>query len=295
MFETLPSDTHLDFEIAISSERIDRAIYEEKWGYCYFRMKEKTNLEQWQKKINTDLAEMIRKSRWGEWQYGKAQVHLQPLANIAFDHFRGDVHSPKSRRILTTFSFFARVALLMAWVNYINLTISLNSKRAKELVARKSAGARATDFAIQFTTEAILIHVIAILISFTIVQLVKMPIRYFLHLYIQEWNEISATSIFLMILLLGCSVLLTSLYPVIITLKLSPKNLFGYLKGGTRENRLNYVLTTFQFSMAITLIICIFSVNEQNTYILEKDIGLNTEQVLISIVQLTGHQTSPVN
>lgn len=283
VFENLPANSHLDFEVAISSATIAKAISDNKitLGHCYFRLAKNANEELLEKRINSELEETITKAVWRNWPYGKAQIYLQPVSDIAFDHFRVDLHTPKSRRVLTMYGIFSWIVLFMAWINYINLTVSLSGTRAKELIARKTSGAGGKDFILQFLTEAVLIHLFAISFAFTIVQLTKVPLWTFLHLYIQEWTDIPSSSIFLMIFLLMCSILLTTLYPALITLKQSARNLFSFFKGGKNENHINYIITTCQFALAVTLIISIFSFYKQNRFILGKNIGLNTEQVLI--------------
>ena len=282
VFETLPHHTHLNFDIVISALRIQKTIAEKRiFGSCYFRLKHGSDAGALQKRINDDQGANITKVAWGGWPYGRAEVFFQPLSEISFDHFRGDLHNTKSKKVLTTLNIFSWVVLFVAWMNYVNLNISLNNKRMKELIARKSTGARAMDFIIQFIMEAVLIHIIALLFAFTLIQLIKVPIHEYLNIYLPKWKNIPSGSMVMLFVLLISSILLTSLYPAIASLKQQPKNLFGPLKYTKGEYRINHILTTLQFSLAIMLIILVFSTFLQNKYILQKDIGMNVDHVLI--------------
>ena len=281
VFKDLPKNTHLDFDIVMSLDRIKNIVDDAVFGSCYFRLTAGTDHQDLQQRINSQHRDLIKKTAWGDWPFGRAEILFQPLTHVAFDHLRGDVHPLKSKRILTTLSYFSWVILFIAWMNYVNLTISLNTNRAKELVARKSSGARTADFMIQFIIEAIVVHVIAILVAFTFIQLAKTTLQQLLNLYTLDWNRIPNHSILVISILLVLSVLLTSLYPAIITIQRSPKSLFGFLKFGTGENRVPNVLTTFQFSLAVTLIIVVFAAFLQNRFILHRDVGLDVERVVV--------------
>src|SRR5690606_13473853 len=105
-----------------------------------------------------------------------------------------DRFTAKSRHFLTTLSIVAIAILLMAWVNYINMTVANIQKRFKELAARKAVGASSADYARQFIVESAFINVISFLAALTIVQLVRFPAATFFQFHIPEWTGISGST-----------------------------------------------------------------------------------------------------
>jgi putative ABC transport system permease protein len=217
----------------------------------------------------------------GDYPFGKAEIFFQPLKEVPYDSNRFDMHKPKSKYLLHIFCIASLVILMMAWINYINLTISSSNKRMKEIAARKTVGAGSKDFIIQFMLEAVVVNIISFLLALTFVQLFKLPADIFLQFYIPSWNAITLTTwiIISSVLLLG--ILLTGFYPAVITLKKSPKSLFNSSHLKTKGNNVSWILTTIQFTSALVLIIWVYTIHNQLTFILKRDIGLNVKQVLI--------------
>jgi putative ABC transport system permease protein len=282
VFKDLPRNTHFDFDMLISTERIRNLINNRGFEfYCYVKLKHASDVKTLSARINKDLQENIKFSAWGNWAYGKAQIYFQPLADVAFTSYIQDSHQAKSRFVLSILGYSSIVILAMAWINYVNLSISSSRKRLKEVAARKTVGARPSDILIQFVLESALINSISLLIALTIVQIVRNPVELIFHFYVPAWREVSAQ----LIIIAGCAfttgILVTGLYPALVTLKQSPKSLFGSLKARMDNRRFPVSLITFQFTIAIVLIIWIFTVYKQVKFILEMDIGFAKEQVLV--------------
>ena len=124
-------------------------------------------------------------------------------------------------------------------------------------------------------------NIISFLLALTFVQLFKSPADIYLQFYIPSWNSITLSTwiIISSVLLLG--ILLTGFYPAVITLKKSPKSLFNSSHLKTKGNNVSWILTTIQFTGALVLIIWVYTIHNQLTFILKHDIGLNVKQVLI--------------
>ena len=76
-------------------------------------------------------------------------------------------------------------------------------------------------------------------------------------------------------------VLFTGFYPAIVSLKQSPVGLFGFQKLRNEKNRLGISFTTFQYCVAISLVVLAYSIWKQMEFILNRDIGLDTTQTLV--------------
>lgn len=281
VFENLPNNTHLDLDILLSLERIANIIPKSGWAvHCYLKLKPDTNVRQLSRRINEDQEETIKHVAWGSWPYGKAQIYLQPLSEVAFTTYMLDPHQPKSRFVLNIQACASFLILVMASINYANLTITACRKRFKEIGARQSVGANRSDFICQFVLEGAIAHLIALLIAITLIQLSRYPAELIFNFYVTDWTDVSADVVMIFIATTATGILITALYPVMVTLRVCPKNLFGALRT-RKSNRIPSLATTFQFCIAVVLIIWITAIYKQINFILNADIGFSKEQVIV--------------
>ena len=185
-------------------------------------------------------------------------VRVEPLKDVSFnDSSLSQVY--KSRTALTILASLSFVLLFLAWTNYVSLSISTLHKRMPEVGTRKVVGAGKQDFAVQFFVESAIINLFALALSLTLVQLVKYPAEYFFHFYIVDWQTIRDEhfAIFLAVPLTG--ILLTGLYPVLISSRKGAIVLLKRLRGQETPWWIKFLLT-FQYSSAVVLLIWVVTV-----------------------------------
>jgi putative ABC transport system permease protein len=292
VFKDLPRNTHLIFDAVISN-----AGQKERWNEShtllassYVRIRDEkfqaleTNV---QKRTDEYWADVIR-----TYPQARAAAFFQPLKDVAFDSqgFQNQPFQPKSKTILKVFAGVAIVILLMAWVNYLNLTIARMSRRSKEIAARKMSGAGASDFTKQFVIEAVVINLIAVAFAATILQVIRQPANVFLGLRIGSVRDIEPATglVFMTIILAG--ILTTALYPVIISMKRSPSSLFKLHFRGRTGNAIPLMLTTIQYAAGIVLIYCGISIHQQLNYIFNKELGYDKTNVFLIDAPVTKTQ-----
>jgi len=139
VFQDLPYNTHLDFDFVISNAALRNTWNTYTWPSTqnYVRLRDGTDFKDFEKKINAQ-----KDMYWVEIFRGrpeaKADMFVQPLKEVAFSNkYHADYFVPKSRSRLITFSVVSIVILLMAWINYINLTLAKMARRMKEVATRK--------------------------------------------------------------------------------------------------------------------------------------------------------------
>jgi len=293
VFEDLPSNTHLVFDMLISSLTIEKYLRlpdSQAWTHGYYKLQGNSSVAAFDSTLNA----YVKRNFTGtlDRTFGPAtyEAHLQPLKELAFNTHALDSYAPKSKYLLSVLGLVSVSVLLMAWVNYIILTLSANQGRMKELAARKAVGAHAVDFMRQFIIEAMIVNGVALLAAITLIQLIRTPAQVYFGFYVVSWSDISLT----VKLLIGCAILagiiVTGIYPAIATLNVSPKILFGEKRWAKSSFRFIHVLTVFQYSAAIALIIWAFSVYLQIAHVLNFDIGLKKDQVVV--IDLPFHQDS---
>jgi len=297
VFKDLPHNTHLSFDMAISTATLGNSIgtirVTNGGAFCYLKLEQGVDLPAFEKKVQAFTQEHFTKLLKNTCATCDAEAYLQPLTDLPFNSgVWFDTVKTKSRYLLMALSTIAVLILVMAWINYINMAVTANLKRVKELAARKTVGARYGDFIIQFVWEALIVNALAALLAFIIIQTVRVPAEQMLQFYIPDLRDTSPTALAIVALTLALGTLFTGVYPAIITLRANPCVLFGTFKTLRKGNAFSNVLTTLQFSFAVILITWIFSIHLQLGYILNKDLGIRQDQIVTVDLPLMYNQVS---
>lgn len=212
------------------------------------------------------------------------ELELQPLSDIHL--YSRDIassiteqHDIKSLYILGIIALFI---VVLACVNFINLSTVQAVKRSKEIGIRKVLGSQRGQLIKQFMTEVLFYTFFAALLAvFTVI------------LILPFFNDVSGKTIGLdaffnvnLIVLLFGIILLTAflagIYPAFFLTAFNPvKALKGSALKGTKNGFVRNALVVFQFSIAITLIICTLVVFTQLRYTQSKDLGFDKSNVLV--------------
>jgi putative ABC transport system permease protein len=285
VFKDLPRNTQLGFDIILSSERIKKT-YDNKMElsvgapHCYFKITEGTDFEALVTAINEKSKADFSLAMYNQ-AFRKVEIFLQPLKEVPFTYYRLDQHSPKSTYLLKVMHNASWIILVIALVNYINLIVSVNGTRLKELAARKTAGAGLSEITIQFILESAVVHGIALVGALIVILLIKSPADVILGFYIPSFSQITLPTIIIAFATWSFGILLTSIYPAIIYLKQNPRKLFQLARTYNTENSLIAVLSTCQYGLGILLFLLAFAISHQVQFILNKDIGIRKDNVFI--------------
>ncbi len=213
------------------------------------------------------------------------QTAIPTLAKTSVDEsyslepLRGE---PANGRYLKVFSSVAALVLLLALVNYMNLTTARGTLRAKEVGVRKVVGAPRKALAAQFYWESALLTVISFGIAYVIISLV---LPFFLNVVGQSIDASFLTSpvfVVCVLCLLALCIFLAGSYPALVLSRFHPAHVLkGNQSSVASGNGLRKVLTTVQFAVSMALIICSVVVQSQLAFLRQEKIGLNREQVLV--------------
>ena len=218
---------------------------------------------------------------WRHPQGDTATLALQPIAALHFDSDYTDAYSRKAH-LPTLYGLMAIAAfiLLLAAVNFINLSTAQSLLRTKEIGIRKVLGSRRKDIALQFLGETLLITLFAVGLSVAIVPMVIALLHEYLppgiHLDL-SWPTLA--------FLAGITIttaLLAGWYPARIISRLLPVlSLKGQTSATVSPNRfLQRALIVFQFTISVAFILCTVIVTRQLHYMLNTDLGFSTDAVL---------------
>lgn len=209
------------------------------------------------------------------------QVHLYPFKDV---YLRADLSKgiDAEGRIIYVriFSMIAIIIVLIACINFMNLSTARAGKRAKEVGVRKATGANRKELILQFIGESINIALISGVLAVTMADLLMM-----------SFNELTGKSLsipytnglFLIVILVVCILtgILAGLYPAIYLSGFNPSTVLkGAINSGKSLSGFRRILVIVQFSLSITFVVTTIIVYNQLQFILTKDVGLVKENVL---------------
>lgn len=206
---------------------------------------------------------------------------LQPLTDVHLKSagYGGGFEPGSDITYVYIFSAIAAFILVIACINFMNLSTARSANRAKEVGIRKVLGSVRSQLIGQFISESVLITLISGLIGLGLAMLILPFFNNFAsrEMVIEPMQTLPA-------LLTGALLVgfLAGLYPAFFLSAFSPvKVLKGNLSMGMKSGGLRKVLVTFQFSISILLIIGTFSILNQLQYIQNKNLGFEKDQVLL--------------
>ena len=225
---------------------------------------------------------------------GYIRASLTPLTAIHLHSNKtAELDANGNAEYVYIFSAIALLILLIACVNFMNLSTARSSNRAKEVGVRKVLGSLKANLIQQFLTESFLISFIALLFAIVIAGLL---LPYFNQLAGKEIHSSSLFQPFMLLSLVALMLvvgLLAGSYPAFFLSSFKPIDVLkGKLANGFKRSWLRNALVVFQFVISIVLIFGTLVIYNQLTYILNKDIGFNRNQVVtINHADVLGNET----
>lgn len=283
--KNVPGNSHIQFDYAVSRQNtgLDWEEYLNNWSvhgaYTYLLLKPSTNLNQFQTKLDTFVANQQ------EVNPDTRDFYLQPLKDIYFgsaDIEFGIEQSHGNIFYITIFSAIGIFLLLIAGINYMNLATALSARRGREIGIRKAAGAERQQLVFQFLSESVVIALLACIISYFFIEL---SLPFFNELTGKQFLLNGDTALTILGILFGIGLtlgILSGSYPAFYLALIRPIRVLKSktdLKG--RNLALRKVLVVTQFALSIVLIIGTLVIYKQMNYIQSADLGFDREQTLV--------------
>ncbi|MCB0847592.1 MAG: FtsX-like permease family protein, partial [Bacteroidetes bacterium] len=283
---------HFQFDMLVSMSTYGNMPDLNNWSWAimhtYIKLNEEGNMD----KVEEGLATIVKKhaipyiqSDPHAFTTGEEvlRFNLQPLTDI-------HLHSDMLREMQTNgnvlyiylfigISFFI---ILIASVNFMNLSTAQAGKRAKEVGVRKMFGAHRSGLILQFLTEAMLFSFLAGAIALMLVEMLQGSFQIFTgsEISVSVWEQPSLLlGIFFVLIAIG---LLAGSYPAFYLTSFKPiQSLKQVLTKGQRASMMRNGLVVFQFAISMGMIIATLGVIQQIRYIQQKELGFDKEQVLV--------------
>jgi putative ABC transport system permease protein len=293
ILKNVPLNSHIRFNMLLSASTLPRG--DDNWGnfnvYTYVLLNPNADPAAFEKK----LLPMYDKYMAQIFKPVNVKIHYL-VHPISWIHLHSDLQlEPEDLGSVSYVYIFSAVAffmLIIACINYMNLTTARSARRAKEIGIRKVTGSTRPQLIAQFLLESTLTAVLALLLSIGLVALL-LPV----------FNALAGKSIALstmlqpgmlglllaMILFVG---FLGGSYPALYLAKFDPIHILkGNLSKSSSNTTLRQILVVTQFSIAMIMLICTLVVYNQLNFIRGKDLGFDKSQV-VTIVANSGKDIS---
>lgn len=211
------------------------------------------------------------------------KFYLQPLEDIHLQsNYMAEAEANGDEEAVNMLSMIAIFILLLAWINYINLSTARSIRRAKEVGLRKTTGASNGQLITQFLLESLMLNLIAGIIALTLYQLFRpylIEISGTPHAF-SFWNHPYNWVVFIGILLAGS--FLAGLYPAFVLSSFQPARVLkGKIHAGKKGINLRKGLVVFQFAISTLLVAGTLAVYQQISFMQSQDLGVELEQTLV--------------
>jgi len=288
IFQDVPHNSHLKFDFLLSFENFAKSTgpdYMENWGhtgmYTYLILKPGSDLNHFKKKI-----ENLVETEFGEaLKFYKMQMllPLQPMRDIHLtSHYMQEFEVNGDRDTINSLFIIALFIIVIAWVNYINLSTARSMTRAKEVALRKTVGGSPRQLMMQFLFETVFLNLLAILFMFVILQL---SLPFFSRLtgippafpfWKQSWLWLSVAVLF------SAGIIFSGIYPIIRLASFKPAVILrGKIYTAQRGVSLRRILVIFQYIMAMALLTGTLTVYYQIEHMRTRELGFTIEQILV--------------
>ena len=294
IFEDVPPNSHLQFDILMSYSTLQKRYKsnnpgwkpsEDSWEvdeyYTYVLLD--GNLR------HTSLEEMLPaffiryKGELFNARNVREVLHLQPLLDIhLYSDLQSEIAITGNFRFVYYLIITAIFTMIIAWINYINLTTAKATERAREVGIRKAMGSQRSQLVSQFVVESILVNVLALGITLTFYYLLS-PFLQVLPVPIMPVPIFDSMVSFGLILSLSpVGIALSSFYPALVLSGFKP---IAALKGKITPRKhginLRQGLVIFQFATAILMISGLLTIHKQINFMKTQDLGFDTEKLVI--------------
>ncbi len=282
IFQDIPNNTHLPYDALVSWHSYypqqDNLIWYGRHIYTYVKLQQSDQaqnlLDRFPSLFDKYMAERF------EQMNGTASLIIQPITDV---HLKSDlIWEPNRNGDLASVYVLLAIGIFLvviAQVNYLNLSLARSSLRKKEISVRKVVGASKQNISSQFVIETLLFTFLAFLISLVIIKLVYTK-------FLNISNVDVAPFQLNYVLIFGAATitmgLLVSIYPALV---LSGMKLVDGLKSRSKSSResvhLQKGLVILQFAISTIVILFTFVVKNQLDFVMNKDLGFDKQNIAV--------------
>jgi putative ABC transport system permease protein len=296
VFDQIPHNTHFHFDVIASLDSLEESREQMWWSFnfnTYLVLSPQADPKSLEAKFSgfikkymaPQLEKLIGQSYDKMIASGNLMMEfsLQPLQQIhLYSDLAAELAPTSDIKYVYIFSAIAFFILVIASINFMNLSTARSAGRAREVGIRKVVGSQRSQLVRQFLSESMLLSIISMILALVLVKLALPSFNNLSGKTLTFSNFYHGEMILAVIVVTLLTGILAGLYPAFFISAFQPiKVLKGQLKSGVKSGWLRSGLVVFQFTASIILIIGTLVVMSQLKYIQNKKLGFNKEQVLI--------------
>lgn len=293
-----PYNSHFTFHMLTSiSSEVQVQHFDWSWVYCalttYVQLKEGASAQN----LNAKFPGMIKRHAGQtigrlfdtsvedfQKKGNSIEMYLQPLKKIHLYSagITSGLGTHGDIKYLYIFSCIAAFILLLACINFMNLSTARSASRSKEVGVRKVVGSVKSQLVLQFLTESMVTCLIAMLFAMAMGEIFLLLFKDFLfdgldtNLLNQKWLWLGMTVLLFVVGIVAGS------YPAFYLSAFKPVEVLkGKLRMGMKSSRIRSTLVVFQFGVSVCLIICTMLVFRQLNYLSQVNMGFDKENLIV--------------
>ncbi len=289
-----PANTSFNSEMYLSWETMNPKDWQKNWwwgGYHILaKVKNEAQKEDLEQKVNT-----ILEKHQAPFINGRYDFQLIPLAG---SHFRTDVENPLvtpvSSRLLWVLGIVAVFIIVIACINFVNLSIAQSERYAKETGISKVLGASKKNLAINFLTVTFVKTIFAMSLAVLITELLASSFQKLTR--IEDYSLFSdVTSWIILLGMVFLSAMLSGVYPAFIISRPQPVELLSSkITKNISQGIFRKILVVTQFSIATVLIIAALFVFKQISFMKKHDLGFSKDGIVAVDLSSLGNEISDI-
>ncbi len=291
IFKNMPDNSHFHLDVLCSFASFER-YQKPHWSLNVFKtyvlVREGSDLKALQDKLD-DIVKNYMFDSEERYEVTRAKGNytkfpLRPLTDIHLrSHLLWEFEANGNGTYVQFFTIIAVFILLIAVVNYTNLSTARSASRAREVGIRKTVGSTRTSLVRQFLIESVLTSLIALILALIFIRILLPAFR---QLVGKPWLQISyiqnplgLLTIVILVVLIGVT---AGLYPSFFLSSFKPAAVLGgKFSQGLRSSILRNGLVVFQFSLSIILLVGTLIVQKQMAFVQSQNLGFDRDQVVV--------------
>ena len=293
VMEDFPSNSHFQYDFLITLQDVELWPGEQsQWDasnyFVFMKLKENANPQAVSDKLNLIVEKYVAPAWADDDSMTEEEVvsilkfHLQSLSDMHLKSYAiTDGQSYGDIRFIWLFGAVALFILILACINFINLSTAKSANRAKEIGLRKVVGSFRSQLINQFLTESVLFSMLsfflgAIIASWVLPLFNSLADKALIFPFAEWWF---IPTLIVAALFIG---IIAGIYPAYYLSAFRPATVLkGELSRGSKRSLMRNGLVIFQFTVSIVLIISTIIIYQQNNFILNTKIGFDKDQVIL--------------
>ena len=275
--EKPPKNSTLSFDILVPFDYLKEVgEYYDGWGNNSIRTYVQLHENAIPDTVNSKLTRVVR-----DHEETTTDFLVFPFTRVHLHQYFGYGHDPGAIILVYIFSIIAAFVLLIACINFMNLSTARSANRAREIGMRKVMGGTRQDLIFQFFGESFLLTIISMIIALLLTGVILNTFNNITGKELTFHHLLNYKFIIGLIILTFVTTFIAGIYPSVFLSSFKPVSILkGELSKGARGGLFRKILVIFQFTLSVFLIIGTVVIYKQLIFMRNVDLGFNKEHVL---------------